>query len=293
VKSRTSIVRSQCSRRHSRLGINWLDTSEKYHDTQNESLIGAGLRGVKGELLVATKVAPGRAGTGGGSGFRPDEVRAAFEASLRRLGRECIDIYFLHWPDDTGVPLEDTWGAMADLVEAGRVRAIGLSNYDLIDIGRCHHPRPVDVVQEGLSLIDHLDNRELVARCAELGIGVVVYEPLASGVLSGTTMDAVRAIWKGWEDSGFYNRLLTPGRAEHSWAVVEGMGVIAARLDISVAQLAIAWVLHQPGVTATLVGSRHGRHVLANATATMIDLADSLDDLARLIPLGPAFAPET
>jgi aryl-alcohol dehydrogenase-like predicted oxidoreductase len=273
-------------------GINWLDTSENYHDTQNESLVGAGLRRVKGELLVATKVAPGRAGTGGGSGFRPEEVRAACQASLRRLGQECIDIYFLHWPDDTGVPLEDTWGAMAGLVEAGLVRAIGLSNYDLIDVERCHHQRPVDVVQEGLSLIDHLDNRELIARCAELGIGVVVYEPLASGVLSGKTLEAVRAVWKGWEDSGFYKRLLTPGRAERSWAVVEGMGAIAARLDISVAQLAIAWVLHQPGVTATLAGSRHGLHVRENAEASRIDLGDSLDELERLIPLGPAFAPE-
>jgi aryl-alcohol dehydrogenase-like predicted oxidoreductase len=274
-------------------GISWLDTSENYHDTRNESLIGAGLRRVAGELLVATKVAPGRAGSGGGTGFRHDEVHAACRASLRRLGREVIDIYFLHWPDDTGVPLEETWGAMTELVDAGLVRAIGLSNYDLIDIERCHHQRPVDVVQEGLSLIDHLGARELIARCGELGIGVVVYEPLASGVLGGRTMDEVRAIWTGWEQTGFYQRLLTPGRAERSAAVVEGMRPIATRLDISVAQLAIAWVLHQAGVTGTLAGSRYGRHVHENAEASRIDLSDSLDELERLIPLGPAFAAET
>lgn len=271
-------------------GINWLDTSENYYDTQNESLIGEGLRRVEGELLVATKVAPGSAGTGGGSGFHPEQVRAACQASLRRLGRECIDIYFLHWPDETGIPLEETWGAMAELVQAGLARAIGLSNYDLSDIERCHQQRPVDVIQDGLSLIDHLENRELIARCRDLGIGVVVYEPLASGVLSGRPMDEVRAIWKGWEDSGFYKRLLTPGKAERSWAVVEAMRTIAARRDVSVAQLAIAWVLHQPGVTATLAGSRHGRHVRENATASTLELTDSLDELAQLIPLGPAFA---
>jgi aryl-alcohol dehydrogenase-like predicted oxidoreductase len=272
-------------------GINWLDTSENYYDTQNESLIGEGLRRIEDELLVATKVAPGRAGSGGGTGFRPEEVHAACRASLHRLGRECIDIYFLHWPDDTGVPLEDTWGAMAELVDAGLARAIGLSNYDLADIERCHYQRPVDVVQEGLSLIDYLESRALIARCGELGIGVVVYEPLASGVLSGRPMHEVRETWTGWEDTGFYKRLLTPGRAERSSAVVEGMRPIAQLLDVSVAQLAIAWVLHQPGVTATLAGSRHGRHVHENAEASTLDLTDSLEELERLIPLGPAFAP--
>jgi aryl-alcohol dehydrogenase-like predicted oxidoreductase len=271
-------------------GINWLDTSENYHDTQNEALIGTGLRQIDGDLLVATKVAPGSAGTGGGSGFRPEEVRAACQASLRRLGRECIDIYFLHWPDESGVPVEETWGAMAGLVEAGLVRAIGMSNYDLVDIERCHQQRRVDVVQEGLSLIDHLENRALIARCRDLGIAVVVYEPLASGVLTGKSMAAVREEWSGWEDSGFYKRLLTPGRAERSWAVVEEMAAIAEELGVSIAQLALAWVLHQPGVTATLAGSRHGRHVRDNARASTLDLSRSLDDLARVIPLGPAFA---
>jgi myo-inositol catabolism protein IolS len=273
-------------------GINWLDTSENYYDTQNESLIGEGLRRIGGELLVATKVAPGRAGSGGGTGFRPDEVHAACRESLRRLSRECIDLYFLHWPDDTGVPLEETWGAMAELVDMGLVRAIGLSNYDLVDIERCHYQRSVDIVQEGLSLIDYLESRALIERCGELGIGVVVYEPLASGVLSGRTIEEVREIWTGWEETGFYKRLLTPGRAERSAAVVEGMRPIAERLDVSVAQLAIAWVLHQPGVTAALAGSRYGRHVQENAGASRLDLTDSLDELEGLIALGPAFAPE-
>jgi len=274
-------------------GINWLDTSENYYDTRNESLIGEALLRVESELLVATKAAPGSARTGGGSGFRPEQVRSACQASLRRLRRECIDIYVLHWPDETGVPLEETWGAMAELVQAGLARAIGLSNYDLTDIERCHRQRPVDVIQDGLSLIDHLENRELFARCSDLGIGVIVYEPLASGVLGGRPMEEVRAIWKGWEDSGFYKRLLTPARAERSWAVVEAMRAIAARRDVSVAQLAIAWVLHQPGVTATLAGSRRGRHVRENARASTLDLTDCVDELARVIPLGPAFATET
>jgi len=158
-------------------GVNWLDTSERYHETENETLIGHALRKIGGDLLVSTKVAPRPRGTG----FRADEIHAACRASLRRLQRERIDVYFLHFPDETGVPLEETWGAMAELVDAGLVGAIGLSNYELAQIERCHAQRAVDVVQDGLSLIDHLGARESIARCGELGIAAVVYEPLASG----------------------------------------------------------------------------------------------------------------
>jgi aryl-alcohol dehydrogenase-like predicted oxidoreductase len=272
-------------------GVNWLDTSENYLHTRNESLIGAALGRVHGEILVATKVAPGAALTGGGSGFRHDQIHAACRDSLRRLGREQIDIYFLHLPDDTGVPLEETWGAMAELVDTGLVRAIGMSNYELADIERCHAQRPVDSVQTGLSMIDYLDDRPLIARCGELGIGVVIYEPLASGILSDKTLEQVLAIWDGpWLESSFFKRLLAPGRAERSFAVADGMRPIAARLGVTVAQLAIAWVLHQPGVVSAIAGSRNGGHVRENAEAATLDLTGPIDELEALIPLGPTFA---
>lgn len=274
-------------------GVTWLDTSENYLDTRNESLIGSALDRIRSEFLIATKAAPSAGVTGGGTGFRRNEINAACRASLGRLGRDHIDIYFLHWPDDTGVPLDETWGAMAELVDAGLVRAIGLSNYDLEDVERCHAQRSVDAVQVGLSLIDYLDDRDSIARCGELGISVVIYEPLASGILSGKTLEQVRAVWDGvWVETPFYKRLLAPGRAERSFAVADGMRPIAARLGATVAQLAIAWVLHQPGVTAVIAGSRDGRHVPENADAANLDLAGSLDELEKLIPLGPAFAPD-
>jgi aryl-alcohol dehydrogenase-like predicted oxidoreductase len=271
-------------------GINWLDTSENYYDARNEALIGSALAKVNAEMMVATKVAPGTAGSGGGSGFRPEQIRAACRASLRRLGRAEIDIYFLHWPDDTGVPLDETWGAMVELVDAGLVHAIGMSNYKIADIERCHTARAVDVVQDGLSLVDHLENRAVALRCGELGIGFTSYEPLASGVLGGKTMEEVRAVWSEWADMPFYQRLLTPGQAEHSWAVVDGLRPIGDKVSATVAQLAIAWVLHQPGVDAAIAGSRSGRHIEENAGAAVLDLDDVLQDIDRLIPLGPAFA---
>lgn len=271
-------------------GINWLDTSENYHATRNEAIIGAALAKVSGNIMVSTKVAPGGAGSGGGSGFRPDEIHAACRASLRRLVRDHIDIYLLHWPDDTGVPIDDSWGAMVELADTGLVRAIGMSNYDLADIERCHLLRPVDVVQEGMSLVDHLENRPLARRCGELGIGVTIYEPLASGVLGGKTLEEVRAVWAAWSNMPFYQRLLTPDRAARSWAVVDGLRPIGARAGATVAQLAIAWVLQQPGVDCAIAGSRSGRHIGENAYAADLDLSALLDEIERLIPLGPSFA---
>jgi myo-inositol catabolism protein IolS len=271
-------------------GVDWLDTSENYFDTHNESLIGAALARIPDEFLVASKVAPAAAITGGATGFRHDQVHAACRASLSRLGRDHIDVYFLHWPDESGVPLEETWGAMAELADAGLVRAIGLSNYELQDIERCHRQRPVDVVEDGLSLIDYLDARALFARCEELGIAVTIFEPLASGILSDKTREQVLATWTGpWLESAFYEQLLSPGKAERSFAVADGLRPIAARLGATVAQVAIAWVLHQRGISAAIAGSRSGRHVGENARAASLVLTRSLAEIEQLIPLGPAF----
>jgi myo-inositol catabolism protein IolS len=274
-------------------GVNWVDTSENYLETRNESVIGGALGRIGSDFLVASKVAPRAGVTGGGTGFRREQVHAACRGSLRRLGRKHIDVYFLHWPDDTGVPLEETWGAMAELADEGLVRAIGMSNYELEDVERCHASRAVDVVQVGLSLIDYVDDRPYIARCGVLGIPVTIYEPLASGILGGKTLEQVLAIWTGpWVESSFYKRLLSPGRAERSFAVAEGLRPIADRLGATVAQVAIAWVLHQPGVAAAIAGSRNGGHMRENAEAASLDLTDVPDELEQLIPLGPSFAPD-
>jgi aryl-alcohol dehydrogenase-like predicted oxidoreductase len=273
--------------------INWLDTSENYLATHNEEVIGAALGQIgSDEFLVASKVAPGAAVTGGGSGFRREQVHAACRASLNRLGREHIDVYSLHWPDDTGVSLEETWGAMTELVDAGLVRAIGMSNYSLDDVTRCHVQRRVDAVQIGLSLIDYLDNRSAIAAWGEAGIAVTIFEPLASGILTGRTIEQVRAVWTGpWRESAFYARLLGPGNGEKSFAVADALHPIAERLDATVAQVAIAWVLQQPGVGAAIAGSRSDKHTRENAGAAHVELPDDvLDELEDLIPLGPTFA---
>ena len=245
-------------------GVNWLDTSENYLATNNELVIGKALDRIRDEFLVASKVAPRAGVTGGASGFRREEVLQACRDSLMRLGRDHIDIYFLHWPDESGVPLEETWGAMAELADAGLVRAIGLSNYAIEDVERCHAQRPVDVVQVGLNLCYYHEELPSIARCGELAIAATIFEPLASGILSGKTLEQVQAAWPGpWQETEWYKEELGT-RAAQNFGVVDGLRPIAARLGATVAQIAIAWVLHQKGVTAAIAGSRDGRHMEEN-----------------------------
>ena len=271
-------------------GINWLDTSENYLDTHNEEVIGAALAQVDDEFLVASKVAPRPGVTGGGSGFRRDQVLSACRGSLQRLGRDHLDVYFLHWPDETGVPLEETWGAMAELAETGLVRAIGLSNYTIEDVERCHAKRPVDAVQVGLNLCYYHEELPSIARCGELGIAATIFEPLASGILSGKTLEQVRAAWPGrWRETDWYKEELGT-KAEQNFAVVDGIRPIAQALGASVAQVALAWVLHQEGVTAAIAGSRSGGHMHENARAAALALPGHVrDEIEQLIP--PARTP--
>ena len=272
-------------------GVSWLDTSENYLETRNEALVGTALREFSGQFTIATKVAPTAGITGGGSGFRPDQIRSACLGSLRRLGVEVIDVYLLHWPDEAGVPLVDTWAAMAALVDEGLVRAVGMSNYETAEIELCHRQRAVDVVQTGLSMIDYLSDRDLIRRCGELGIAVTIYEPLASGILTGRTREQVLETWTGpWRESSFFQRLLSPSKIDRSFAVADGLAPIAERLNATIAQVAIAWVLDQSGVTSAIAGSRDGRHMSENAGAAELDLAQVRPELDALLRLGPAFA---
>jgi len=274
-------------------GVNWVDTSENYFDTGNESVIGAALRALPDSFLVCSKVAPGAHRSGGGTGFRPEQVRQACEMSLRRIGRDHLDGYLLHWPDETGVPLADTWGAMAALVSDGLVRSIGLSNYEQEDIARCHTQRPVDVIQTGLSLVDYLDDRGMIAWCGEQGIAVTIYEPLANGVLTDAPLEQVRQRWIGtpWEDSEFFRKLLSPENSERTTRVVDGLRGIAQQVGATTAQVAIAWVLRQPGVTSAIAGSSDPERARSNAGAAEVALSDeTLLTLGGLIPTEPASA---
>lgn len=258
-------------------GITWIDTAEVYGSGNSEEITGRALEG-RDEVLVFTKVAP----QGAGTGFRRDEVRAACEASLKRLGRDVIDLYQLHWPTDD-VPLEETWGAMASLVDDGLVRHIGVSNFDQERIERCEAIRHVDSLQPELSMLQRKPiDTGLLDACARNGTGVIGYGSLCYGLLSGkVTKDTTFGDWRdGNTGMGYYRRYFAPGKIEGNLDKVERMKPIAGRVGCTMSQLAIAWSFHQTGVTGAIVGSRKKDHVLENAGAGDVSLSDN--DLVEL-----------
>ena len=258
-------------------GIDWIDTAEVYGDGVSERLVGRAVSGRRDDLTIASKVAP----TPEGSGFRPEQVAAACEGSLRRLGTDRIDLYQLHWLDETGVPLEDTWGAMTELQDAGKVRFIGVSNFEREQIELCLSIRHVDSLQPEFSMLTR-EHSELIRWCGEQGVGVISYGPLAYGLLTGAVTASTQfqdGDWRGEEpDEGPFADL------QGSLSIVERLRPVAERLGCELSQLALAWNVHQAGVTAAIAGSRNPSHVRSNAAAGDLELdAATLEELDSLL----------
>jgi aryl-alcohol dehydrogenase-like predicted oxidoreductase len=256
-------------------GMTWVDTAEVYGDGVSETLVGRAVGDRRADVLVATKVAPAPEGTG----FRPEQVRAACEASLRRLGTDVLDLYQLHWPDGR-VPIEDTWGAMVGLLDAGMVRAIGVSNFDRALIERCLAIHHVDSLQQEFSLV-RPDDGELIRWCGESGVGVLSYSPLGAGLLTGAIDRADAGRIDDWRAS---EGLTGAAHLDRAFGIVDGMRPIAERLGVTVAQLALAWNLAQPGVTSAIAGSRSPDHARDNAVAGDVELdAATVAELDALV----------
>jgi aryl-alcohol dehydrogenase-like predicted oxidoreductase len=243
-------------------GQNWIDTAEVYGDGVSEQLVGRAIEGRRDQMLVFTKVAPDDEG----SGIRPDQIRSAVEGSLRRLGIDHIDLYQVHWSDDA-VPVEETWGAMADLVREGLVRHIGVSNFDRSLIERCLAIHPVASVQNEFSLIEQTDREALLPWLAELGIGYLCYSPLGSGLLSGTLSADTT-----FGDGDWRCGELAATRVADAAARVGHLRTVASRLDAPVASVVLAWAIQQRGVTAAIAGSLKADHVRANSGAGDLEL---------------------
>jgi len=260
-------------------GIDWIDTAEVYGRGRSEELVGKAVAGRRDEVRLASKVAP----VPDGSGFRPEQVRAACEGSLRRLGTEHLDLYQLHWPDETGVPIEETWTTMTALVDDGLVRFIGVSNFDRDLIERCEAIRHVDSLQQEFSMLE-LRDRDLIRWCGERGTGVLSYSPLAFGLLTGAIGPESRFDREDVRAGRDEGSLFAPGTREQNLAVVGSLRPVAERLGITLAQLALAWNVHQPGVTAAIAGSRNPDHVRSNAAAGDVELDDAtLSELDAIV----------
>jgi aryl-alcohol dehydrogenase-like predicted oxidoreductase len=259
------------------LGVTLLDTADIYGDGRSERLVGEAIQGRRGEVVVATKFGGGfnPDGTAGGLG-RPEKVRPALEASLRRLGTDHVDLYYLHRVDPT-TPIEETVGAMAELVDQGLIRQIGLSEASPATIRRAHAVFPVAALQTEYSLFTREPEAELVPLTAQLGIGFVAYSPLGRGALasrfhseSDLPLDDWRASVPRFQGEGL-RRMISLAREQDK---------LARELGVSSAQLALAWLLAQASHIVPIPGTRSIANLEDNVAASGIRL--SPDAILRL-----------
>jgi aryl-alcohol dehydrogenase-like predicted oxidoreductase len=262
-------------------GINWVDTAEVYGPHRSEELVAQAIKG-HDEVLVFTKVGPSPIG----SGYEAEGIRTGAEGSLRRLGRDVIDLYQIHFPAP-GIDIETAWEAMAHLVDDGVVRFIGVSNFNREQIEACERIRHVDSLQPNFSMLFQ-PLRDLIAWCDEQGIGVIAYGPLAFGLLTGRITAETRFPPDDWRSGNteippvlaLYQALFAPDVIRDKLAKVEALRPVADRVGITLAQLALAWAIQQPGVTGVICGTRSAERARENASAAAVAL--SKQDLTEI-----------
>jgi aryl-alcohol dehydrogenase-like predicted oxidoreductase len=274
------------------LGVTFLDTADMYGPFTNERLVGRAIAGRRDDVVVATKFGNERREDGSFVGIngRPEYVHSACDASLQRLGVDVIDLYYQHRVD-TSVPIEDTWGAMAELVEAGKIRHTGISEAAPDTIRRAHAVTPITAVQTEYSLWTRdPEDDGVLATCAELGIGFVAYSPLGRGFLSGQ----IRSVEDLAPDDFRRHNPRFQGEAfDQNLRLVDRVREIADEKGVTAGQLALAWVMAQSGRggnpdVVPIPGTKRVSYLEENAAA--VDVALSDDDLRRLDEAAPAGA---
>ncbi len=266
------------------LGINWIDTAAVYGLGHSEEVVGKLLREVpasqkpliftkcgliwdaKNPMEVAKRV------------LKPDSIRRECEASLRRLGVERIDLYQFHWADETGTPVEDSWAVMVKLIEEGKIRAAGVSNFTVDLLERCEAVRHVDSLQPPFSMINRNAGDKLLPWCKHQNTGVICYSPMQSGILT-ERFSAERVANLASDDWRRRGAEFQEPKLSHNIALRNALKPIAARYGASVSSVAIAWTLAWPGMTGAIVGARTPAQVdgwiqAANLQLTQDDLAE-------------------
>lgn len=268
------------------LGINLLDTADVYGPFTNERLVGRAIRDRRHEVVLATKFGQVRDDKGGWLGIsgRPDYVRQACDRSLQRLDVQTIDLYFQHRVDpDT--PIEETVGAMADLVKAGKVRHLGLSEAAPATIRRAHAVHPITALQTEYSLWSREPEGELLATCRELGIGFVAYSPLGRGFLTGRLRSIDDLAADDWRRR---NPRFQGVNFQRNLDLVATVETLAHQKGCTPAQLALAWLLSRGDDVVPIPGSTRMERVEENAGAVTVTL--TADELATLDTLAPTVA---
>jgi aryl-alcohol dehydrogenase-like predicted oxidoreductase len=270
------------------LGVTFLDTADAYGSGHNETLIGKAIKDRRDKVIIATKFGLSDISKGGYAipvNGRPEYVRSACEASLQRLGVETIDLYYQHRVDPT-IPIEDTIGAMAELVQAGKVRFLGLSEASGATIRRAHAVHPISALQSEYSLWSRDVEDGILATCRELNIGFVPWSPLGRGFLTGEI--------KTFEDleANDWRRMSPRFQGENfgrNLDLVDRVRELAHTKNCTPAQLAIAWLLQQGEDLVPIPGTKRVTYLLENLGALEIELtADELDLIDTIVPKGAA-----
>jgi len=272
------------------LGITFLDTADIYGPYTNEILVGRALAGRRERVVLATKFGNMRGPDGAflGVNGRPEYVRSACDASLKRLGVDVIDLYYQHRVDRT-VPIEDTVGAMAELVRAGKVRYLGLSEASAATIRRAHRIHPISALQTEYSLWTRDVEAEILPTCRELGIGFVPYSPLGRGFLTGRF---AKANDLPPDDFRRHHPRFQGENFERNLGLVERMRAIAREKSCTPSQLALAWLLAQGPDIVPIPGTKRRAYLEENAGAMAIALTPGdLAHLADAAPVGWAAGP--
>jgi aryl-alcohol dehydrogenase-like predicted oxidoreductase len=260
-------------------GANTIDTAAVYGMGYSEELVGRAIEGIRDKVVIATKCGM-RWDTPEGSdpweqqdnqgrpitirrNSRPASIAYECEQSLKRLGVDVIDLYQIHWPDTT-TPVEDSMHTMVKLQEQGKIRAIGVSNYNVEWLSKGINAAPVASLQPPYSLIQRKIEKQILPFCREHNIGVIVYSPLERGLLAGAVMPE-RTFPAGDHRAG--HKYFTVANRKRVLAALEKVRPIAEKHGVSLAQLAINWTIHEPGITAALVGARNAEQAAHNAEA--------------------------
>lgn len=268
------------------LGVTLLDTADVYGPFTNEMLVGKAISGRRDEVQLSTKFGNERNPDGSWVGINgtPEYVRTACDASLQRLGVDHIDLYFQHRVDPS-VPIEETVGAMKELVEAGKVRCLGLSEAGAATIRRAHAVHPITALQSEYSLFTRDLESDILPTLREAGIGLVAYSPLGRGMLTGGLTAA------SLDDSDFrttaYPRFMGEAR-EANLTLVQALVALAGTKGCTAGQLALAWVLAQGSDIVAIPGTKRVRYLEENAAASEVVL--SAEDLATIEAAVPADA---
>jgi aryl-alcohol dehydrogenase-like predicted oxidoreductase len=272
-------------------GVTCFDTAPGYGSGHSEEVLGRALGGRRKDVVLVTKCGiyldPDTKTVGRDAS--PANIRREIDASLRRLGTDVIDVYLVHWPDPK-VPFEETFATMDELVTAGKVRFVGVSNFTVEQMERCMAVRRIDVIQVGYHLFDRRMEREVFPFCAEHGIGVMGYGSLAHGLLTGAFTHETTFDDADWRARGvaFGQPILKGENFRRNVDVVERLKrEVAEPRGVPVSQVALAWVLRNPVISTALVGARTPAEVDQNLAGAELRLSDDEADRIELI-LGDA-----